>query len=113
VLQPLLDDHATDAFYVDGAGHKTLAIAGGGLIPVKGRFLHDRTIEQARAAGKSGTETAAKVVQGIEAEAGKSEAADPKRIEGWVDLQRDKLKVTVGVGSIQPVQGSIVPSVPI
>ena len=31
VLQPLLDDHATDAFYVDGAGHETLATVGGGL----------------------------------------------------------------------------------
>jgi len=51
VLQPLLDDHATDAFYVDGAGHKTLALPGGGLTRVKGNFLHDRTIEQARAAG--------------------------------------------------------------
>ena len=51
VLQPLLDDHATDAFYVDGAGHKTLAIAGGGLAQVKGNFSHDRTIERAEAAG--------------------------------------------------------------
>jgi hypothetical protein len=35
-------------------------------------------------------------------------SAGAKRIEGWVDLQRDELKVTVGTGSIQPVQGSIV-----
>src|SRR5207342_2899622 len=51
VLQPLLDDHATDAFYVDGAGHKTLASPGGGLTRVRGNFLHARTTEQARAAG--------------------------------------------------------------
>ena len=43
VLQPLLDDHATDAFYVDSTGHKTLASAGGGLTRVKGNFLHDRS----------------------------------------------------------------------
>jgi hypothetical protein len=35
-------------------------------------------------------------------------SAGVKRIEGWVDLQRDELKVTVGTGSIQPIQGSIV-----
>src|SRR4029077_18765792 len=29
VLQPLLDDHATEAFYVDSSGRKTLASAGG------------------------------------------------------------------------------------
>ena len=51
VLQPLLDDNATDAFYIDSAGHKTLASAGGGLTLVKGSFLHDRSVEQARAAG--------------------------------------------------------------
>ena len=51
VLQPLLEDNATDAFYVDSAGRKTLASAGGGLTRVKGNFLHDRSVEQARAAG--------------------------------------------------------------
>ena len=51
VLQPLLYDNATDAFYVDNTGRKTLASAGGGLTPVKGNFLHDRSVEQARAAG--------------------------------------------------------------
>jgi len=51
VLQPLLDDNATDAFYIDSAGRKTLASAGGGLTVVRGRFLHDRRVEQARAAG--------------------------------------------------------------
>ena len=50
-LQPLLHDHATDAFYVDSTGRKTLASAGGGLTLVKGNFLHDRSVKQARAAG--------------------------------------------------------------
>lgn len=51
VLQPLLDEHATEAFYVDGAGHKTLATPGGGLPTVKGDFSHDPVIRQARKAG--------------------------------------------------------------
>jgi signal transduction histidine kinase len=51
VLQPLLDDHATNAFYVDSTGRKTLASAGGGLTPVKGNFLHDRSVERTRAVG--------------------------------------------------------------
>jgi len=51
VLQPLLDDHATEAFYVDSTGRKTLASAGGGLTLVKGNFLHDRSVKQAMAAG--------------------------------------------------------------
>ena len=50
VLQPLLDDNATDAFYVDSTGRKTLASAGGGLTRVKGNFLHDRS----RGAGEGG-----------------------------------------------------------
>ena len=50
-LQPLLEDHATNAFYVDSTGRKTLASAGGGLTVVKGNFLHDRSVKQARAAG--------------------------------------------------------------
>ena len=51
VLQPLLEDNATEAFYVDSTGRKTLASAGGGLTLVKGNFLHDRSVKQARAAG--------------------------------------------------------------
>ena len=51
VLRPLLEDHATSAFYVDGTGRKTLASAGGGLTVVKGNFLHDRSVRRAKAAG--------------------------------------------------------------
>ncbi len=51
VLQPLLEDNATDAFYVDRTGRKTLATAGGGLTVVNGNFLHDRSVKQAMAAG--------------------------------------------------------------
>jgi signal transduction histidine kinase len=51
VLQPLLDDNATDAFYIDSTGRKTLASAGGGLTRVKGNFFDDRSVEQARAGG--------------------------------------------------------------
>ena len=50
-LHPLLEDHATNAFYVDSTGRKTLASAGGGLTVVKGNFLHDRSVKQAFAAG--------------------------------------------------------------
>jgi signal transduction histidine kinase len=50
-LQPLLEDHATSAFYVDSTGRKTLASAGGGLTVVKGNFSHDRSVKQAFAAG--------------------------------------------------------------
>jgi two-component system, NtrC family, sensor kinase len=50
-LQPLLDNHAADAFYVDSTGRKTLASAGGGLVRLKGNFLHDRSVEQALATG--------------------------------------------------------------
>ena len=50
-LQPLLEDHATEAFYVDSIGRKTLASTGGGLTLVKGNFLHDRSVKQAMAAG--------------------------------------------------------------
>jgi two-component system, NtrC family, sensor kinase len=50
-LRPLLEDHATTAFYVDGTGRKTLASAGGGLTVVKGNFSHDRSVKQAFAAG--------------------------------------------------------------
>jgi two-component system, NtrC family, sensor kinase len=51
VLHPLLADHATEVFYVDNAGRKTVASAGGGLTRVKGNFLHDPSVEQARVAG--------------------------------------------------------------
>jgi signal transduction histidine kinase len=50
-LQPLLDDHATEAFYVDYTGRKTVASAGGGLTLVKGNFSHDRLVKQALGAG--------------------------------------------------------------
>jgi signal transduction histidine kinase len=50
-LKPLLDDHATAAFYVDHTGRKTLASVGGGLTLLKGNFLHDRSVKQALAAG--------------------------------------------------------------
>jgi signal transduction histidine kinase len=50
-LHPLLEDHATTAFYVDRTGRKTLASAGGGLTVVKGNFLHDRSVKQAFAVG--------------------------------------------------------------
>ena len=51
LLRPLLDDNATVAFYIDRTGRKTLASAGGGLTVLEGSFLHDRSVEQARAAG--------------------------------------------------------------
>ena len=52
LLRPLLDDNATVAFYIDRTGRKTLASAGGGLTPPgKRSFLHDRSVEQARAEG--------------------------------------------------------------
>ena len=51
VLQPLIDNHAADAFYVDSTGRKTLASAGGGLVRLRGNFLHDGSVEQARARG--------------------------------------------------------------
>jgi two-component system, NtrC family, sensor kinase len=47
-LDPLLADHAIDAFYVDENGRKTLAEDGGGLSVVKGNHLHDRSIQLAR-----------------------------------------------------------------
>jgi hypothetical protein len=50
-LDPLLADHAIDAFYVDENGRKTLAEDGGALSPVKGNHLHDRSIRLARKAG--------------------------------------------------------------
>jgi signal transduction histidine kinase len=51
ILQPLLDDNATDAFYIDSTGRKTLASSGGGLTRAKGSFSHDRSVERAREAG--------------------------------------------------------------
>ncbi len=53
MLQPLLDDNAIDAFYVDRKGRKTLASAGGGLTPVPGNFLHDPAVERVKATGAS------------------------------------------------------------
>ena len=50
-LQPLLEDHATSAFYVDSTGRKTLVSAGGGLTVVKGNFSRDRSVKRAFAAG--------------------------------------------------------------
>jgi signal transduction histidine kinase len=50
-LQPLLEDHATTAFYVDSTGRKTVASAGGGLTVVMGSFLHDRSVKRAFATG--------------------------------------------------------------
>jgi signal transduction histidine kinase len=49
-LGPLLRD-ATTAFYVDGAGHKTLALGGGGLLHARGNFSHQPDVEQTRATG--------------------------------------------------------------
>ncbi len=51
VLQPLLDDNAIEAFYIDSTGRKTLASVGGGLTLVRRNFLHDGSVGQARAAG--------------------------------------------------------------
>jgi two-component system, NtrC family, sensor kinase len=51
VLQPLLDDNATEAFYIDNTGRKTLASRGGGLTVVKGSLLHDPSVERARTSG--------------------------------------------------------------
>jgi signal transduction histidine kinase len=50
-LHPLLEDHATTAYYVDRTGRKTLASAGGGLTVLKGNFSHDRSVKKAFAAG--------------------------------------------------------------
>ena len=50
-LAPLLSTDATAAFYVDGAGHKTLATRGGGLIRLRGNFSHQPDVEQTRATG--------------------------------------------------------------
>ena len=38
-FNPCSTTNATDAFYVDGAGHKTLATPGGGLHPGQGELL--------------------------------------------------------------------------
>lgn len=51
-LAPLLETDATAAFYIDGTGRKTLATAGGGLLPPsRGTFLHRPDVEQAKATG--------------------------------------------------------------
>ena len=48
-LAPLLETDATAAFYIDGAGRKTLATGGGGLLRPRGNFSHQPDVEQARA----------------------------------------------------------------
>ena len=50
-LAPLLETDATAAFYIDGAGRKTLATGGGGLPRPRGDFSHQPNVEQARATG--------------------------------------------------------------
>ncbi len=50
-LAPLLVTDATAAFYIDGAGRKTLATGGGGLFRPRGDFSHQPNVEQARATG--------------------------------------------------------------
>jgi signal transduction histidine kinase len=50
-LAPLLVTDATAAFYIDGAGRKTLATAGGGLFRPPGDFSHQPNVEQSRATG--------------------------------------------------------------
>jgi signal transduction histidine kinase/CheY-like chemotaxis protein len=50
-LAPLLETDATAAFYIDRAGHKTLATGGGGLSPIRGDFSRQPDVEQARATG--------------------------------------------------------------
>jgi two-component system, NtrC family, sensor kinase len=50
-LAPLLLTDATAAFYIDGAGRKTLATGGGGLRRPRGNFSHQPNVEQARATG--------------------------------------------------------------
>ena len=50
-LAPLLETDATAAFYIDGAGHKTLATGGGGLFHPRGNFSHQPNVEQVRATG--------------------------------------------------------------
>ena len=48
-LAPLLETDATAAFYIDPAGRKTVAMAGGGLSRGGGNFSHRPDVEQARA----------------------------------------------------------------
>ena len=50
-LAPLLETSATAAFYIDGAGRKTLATGGGGLLRPRGNFFHRPYVNQARATG--------------------------------------------------------------
>ena len=51
VLQPLLEDNATEAFYIDSTGRKTLASAAAGSPCVKGSFLHDRSVRAGEGGG--------------------------------------------------------------
>jgi signal transduction histidine kinase len=48
-LAPLLETDATAAFYIDGAGRKTLATGGGGARRPPGNFSHQPGVQQARA----------------------------------------------------------------
>jgi signal transduction histidine kinase len=48
-LAPLLETDATAAFYIDGAGRKTLATGGGALHLPPGNFSHQPGVQQARA----------------------------------------------------------------
>ena len=50
-LAPLLETDATAAFYIDRAGHKTLATGGGGLFRPRGNLSQQRDVGQARATG--------------------------------------------------------------
>jgi len=50
-LAPLLQTDATAAFYIDRAGHKTLATGGGGLFRPRGNVSQQPDVEQARATG--------------------------------------------------------------
>ncbi len=77
VLQPLLEAKAADAFYVDGVGHETLATPGGGLNPVKGNHLHDRSIQQARETGSSFGSVQAPLGGGDEARVMKVVVSEP------------------------------------
>ena len=50
-LAPLLETDATAAFYIDRAGHETLATGGGGLSRPRGNLSQQRDVGQARATG--------------------------------------------------------------
>jgi signal transduction histidine kinase len=50
-LAPLLETDAAAAFYIDRAGHKTLATGGGGLLRPRRNFSRQPDVEHARATG--------------------------------------------------------------